>query len=342
MPDNNLKKNIGDSARYFKELVCEHQGRYVQFAFFAFMYHKALGMALDSDNKEDIIKYHYLLKTLATNSISTAAQTTFGHLQDYFASSPEHRSHHSIPPRICLKLLRKKSGANFIYTRLRYDRYRNDEKEFERDPYEPEYPLNQHSIFYHIQQYDGFVVKNDIPKAIETESYKNGRIESTAAKRYYQMRLKGEVDGDVLVDDAWLNCWNTPPGDLRSRNPRWCYKSTMVVPVTLEGHIKKETISRDFIESFREKLSLKRGGKGGLLFGFVCIDHVATGYFRENSDDSDVSMAYVVADLISLYVITKMLLIDRSDIFERADKKVRAWNQTSRVKRQTRSRSRKT
>lgn len=311
---------------FLRDIVCENQGKYIQFAFSAGEAHKALSKALQDDNVPEIEASLGLLTALANTSILLEARATFAHMQRYFSSTSASRKtpNHTIPPRICLKLLKKvkrgRRNATLVFTRARHDAYPENDKRFEQESDAREYLLNAHSIFYHIYQYGSYYVENDIPEAFDTKGYENARIEKDEAKAYYRHR-EGR-GSDEYPDEAWLKCWKTPSFEKRKQNPRCCYKSTLVVPVTLKGHVEKGRLDPLFLEAFRKKVNAPKEDFERLIFGFVCMDHVDIDYFLKKETEPDVHMGYVAADLISLYLTAKMLLVDYSETVLRAKKRI--------------------
>lgn len=190
-------------------------------------------------------------------------------------------------PRLSLKMiLHADTKTEDIFVE---DIFRGNSK-FEQHYWTKEFSVKENTAFSFLiadASQDKYLC-NDIPKEIAKHQYKNSRINIEKAKRYSQgMKYDWKPIRAVFgkqPDEKWLKVWNKAGTSVLDK--RSFYKSTLVVPIGFNGNQK---LSRTV------KLDLG-AGQGSLPKGFLCLDHVYTNYFR----DSDVKLAYIVADMFSI------------------------------------------
>jgi hypothetical protein len=85
------------------------------------------------------------------------------------------------------------------------------------------------------------------------------------------------------------------------------YRSSLVVPISLKMN---EELSEDFKNSWKNRFahelnsSNTHGLEGRMVFGFLCLDHIDTNFFKDPAlDSTDINMAYYFADILSLGAI---------------------------------------
>ena len=72
-------------------------------------------------------------------------------------------------------------------------------------------------------------------------------------------------------------------------------------------------------DEFRKAVRI--GNIGRTIFGYLCIDHADAGYFNENVDSR---IGYAIADLLSMYLFSRMIYIEVSKTYERAQEIVKS------------------
>ncbi len=88
--------------------------------------------------------------------------------------------------------------------------------------------------------------------------------------------------------------------------PETCYKSTLIIPITFYNNtLQEEFLSRFGMNNFERT-----------IFGYLCFDHIETEYFN---DAMDVDFGYIVADILSLYLVTTLIYTKRSTTYEHAN-----------------------
>ncbi|MEL7071297.1 MAG: hypothetical protein AAGN15_21985 [Cyanobacteria bacterium J06581_3] len=150
---------------------------------------------------------------------------------------------------------------------------------------------------------------NDIPKQLSLGHYKNNRVDMDL----FREMLKQYPEGH-MPDEDWKKCWKKVHLIVENREEvlppleppiEMCYRSTLVVPMSL---VTKE-LSEDFIDQFEISADA-----GTAVFGFLCFDHPEAGFFEAE----DIDFGYVLADLLSLYIIQQLMYTDYSSVYRTA------------------------
>jgi hypothetical protein len=285
-----------------RDLICAHQGDFIQYLYTAGELHKKLGDALTAaaPDPDQAALFARSLSDYMDRELYRIAHLGFAHVQKYF------QGRSTAPPRICIKATRQRGQDQIVFPLVRA----------ERVCYRSEYPVAAHTPFQLVQRHGRFVRIPDIAQAVYDGTYENARIDTAKAQAYYaRSRLDGSRPKPPTPDPAWMDCWLAEPGDRECPlEPSSCYRSVLVVPITLWNN----ELNDDFRQELDRKLKATHDiahGIGRYIFGYVCLDHVETDYFRS---ESDVDAGYMFADLISQYMILGMLYMDLSARFQAA------------------------
>ena len=111
--------------------------------------------------------------------------------------------------------------------------------------------------------------------------------------------------GNTQLDENWVKCWRGNKDELKTtatEDHQNCYKSTLIIPLTLWGN--------KLGPRFKNKIRMKDIGR--TIFGYLCLDHISTDYFNSVLD---VDSGYVYADILSLYLLIRIVYIDQSETF---------------------------
>lgn len=126
-------------------------------------------------------------------------------------------------------------------------------------------------------------------------NYKNSRINCTDVQAYYRppgrYRNLRYRHSSNLKDDEWRRNWNPLPsltGHPERPPIELCYKSTLVIPISV--------VTRELPKDFSKNFNIS-GDR--IAFGFLCLDHENVDFFK----DRDIDTGYIFADLISLYLV---------------------------------------
>ena len=168
--------------------------------------------------------------------------------------------------------------------------YKNNIVELFRDSavgYYSSYSIESNTGFKFVRDEGKYYLNNNIPK-----SYFGGE--------YINPRLNSDISA-YSKQNEWALFWNSNNDvDISS-----FYKSTLIVPMTLSNN--------QLSDLYRHLTGIDNEER--TIYGFLCIDHVASDYFNE---DSDIDIGYIVADLLSLYLINRLNYTKSSVTFGRA------------------------
>ena len=267
-----------------KSLVCKLQGAFAEYTVLAACYHKTMrelwevshrpSKALE-EARDRLYSYLYL-------EFLKACRVCAGQVEDYY------RGRAMTLPRFCVKL---------PYEGMLVDAYRDGS--FEKHSVQPA----ANSAFNYVQETGRHYLSNDVLHEVFTpRGYSNPRLHVEGVRANYHALFHGqnlkqrrthEYYKKEETDPQWESFWKTPSGTIRP-GPRSCYKSTLVVPMTL--------INADLSPEFLNLLLDPNVSKFEKLnFGFVCFDHPHAGFFNEN----DTAFAYIMADFLSLFLVTQ-------------------------------------
>jgi hypothetical protein len=256
------------------EYICAHQKDLAEYTFLTNEKHKAVKSAIaDGDRK----LASDLFGDLQDYSYKQFRKIFDSHV-DYLWKLFEDRSVNKI--RVCIKVIvREKTIATL---------YRKPESERGDMPF----ILSENTAFYEILN-DGIksYLCNDIPAAVEKDEYINNRIDRTKVLEYLEKKFLSTEE----EERGWRECWIGKEIEATE-----CYKSTLVVPMSL----RTENLSTDFKEHLKIVPEATRA-----IFGFLCLDNIQRNFFEE---ENDINIAYIFADMLSLYLIHQLNLTEYS------------------------------
>jgi hypothetical protein len=286
-----------------RNYICDTQTALLQYIFLANNKHKAVKEFLE-ELESGAIKgsYEQACKDLAylLTDLDEHLLIKFGEVFDstYEYSLKYFEGRSLLPPRMTLKVV------------LALDKLVTLFKIPETYVYETDVGLAENTAFDRIADGERQYFCNDIPKSIRNGSYFNTRIDLDKAKEFAMKDVDLHIEDDDTYDKAWSEAWKRirlvgsdktikPP-------PETCYKSTVVLPVSLET----EKLASEFINKFRISNESERA-----LFGFLCLDHPTTDFFNEGTDTDFIS---ILADILSCYLISQMTYTQFSSIYYKA------------------------
>lgn len=302
---------LHDASAFMREVICYNQGEYIQYNFLAGELHKTLKDTL-RESPTDVQKLRTLcgkLEEFLHETIYRVSLANFQFLKAYF------RGRHAKEPRFCIKGNYKKGDKDHIVQLVR-------EKKVN---YRSEYPLEENSGFLFVKNRGRYFLCNDIPKSIVDDGYRNARIDTTLALAYYEHKNAGLATSsnnhEYQCDESWVKCWKAPqdhedpPSPI---DPSSCYKSTVIIPMTLWNN----KLAPPFLTRLRTEPKEKRSR---VIFGYLCFDHVEANYFNDYLSDAsdaedgiDIDVGYIFADLLCLYMITRAMYTELSATFCKA------------------------
>lgn len=279
--------------KYLKELVCELQGNYAQYTVVAHNHHKALREEWSTAPSPELAAINTSRARLYLYLINQARQACL--TIDKFAREHHFGGRSKFEPRFCVKVPCEPDCTTLD------DLYRSSSAKMHR------VTASDNTAFNFIRDVGRSFISNDILAQIfSAKGYRNPRLDSDAVKSNYQKLAAGRKRFHSyyrkdLPDHQWQGQWKDPTGTPAADHLS-CYKSTLVVPMTLIN----ANLSDDFKEFMFEDDAATRYAK--LTFGFLCWDHINTDFFQ----DHDEHFAYIAADILSLFMVTAFGLTSRS------------------------------
>lgn len=295
------QETLNDLSRLLREAFCFNQGMMIQYLYMVAEKHKSLKEALNAGAREESVVRGFLIE-MEDYIVSERKRIILQNLS-YMRRALEREKGRLAPFRICVKEPYEDNGEQKIITMLR-----------EKDAlYEFGQSIDANKASLHVKAFGEFYICNDIPaKSKESplvDGYFNPRLNPSAVQMYSPSALNFlfEKGKKVHVDQDWINCWNRVEldGGRRVAPPKdSCYKSTLVIPLTLlNNKLERDfwglLISRGKESGFfsREEFSVDEAERQ--IYGYLCIDSIATEFFN---DTYDVNVGYFFADMVSIFV----------------------------------------
>jgi hypothetical protein len=296
-----------------KEVICYNQSKIADFHFIAGRKHKALKQKLESvkncgsqqipDSLLEELKILYEdLEQYVDNDFRAICAKNFVFFEQFFerrvASTKK-------KPRFCIKGVQNGEVINLART------------EVSRSIEDDRYPVRANTAFEEISDNGKYYFCSNIPYSLQRASYVNARINLREFPEYHVSYFR-ELLYRKKPDKNWQRCWNQIQAPIGWQKPpiETCYKSTLVIPLALNQ--RNGWVSDEFCRRF-EIRDLK-------CFGFLCMDHQNVNFFNEKED---VSLGYIFADLISLYLLQRLNCTDYSSIFKESEKYCRGSTQAN-------------
>jgi hypothetical protein len=300
-PQNNSTKENIDLVNLIGDVVCDNQSMLSQYCCLLSLRHKALKDKFrESPHDRDSLKKLYneleiyaykTLKSIVRKNLSCALKV----FQDRI---------HTKTPRICLKLV---TGDTIISA------FRDRESSLD----EKYYNKSDNTAFQKICMGESHYLCNNIPEDAKKGLYINARI---VDKNKLDTYREQNIFNDILsrlpgskVHTNWKDCWEKidtelDRSDLREPPSETCYKSTLVVPLSL----KRSDLDQRFVDQFDNAKNDKETER--LIFGFLCFDYQEVNFFNETSD---IKMGYIFADILSLYLMVRKMYTECSTTYNR-------------------------
>jgi hypothetical protein len=297
MNDHNI-----DILNLISTYVCETQSSLSQHIFMVNEKHKKLRECvcqIQSDNREILYKDKERLKMLLAD-IDGYFMTSFGEFfeKTYKYALVYFNERSPMSPRITLKLVVEDQLGTLIKLPESFLSDKNTR-------------IDENTGFHKIAKGEKHFLCNNIPDAIRRSNYINARIDQNKASAFSERdSIERELSYKDKFDNDWVKCWNSvkrlgSESSIESP-PSTCYKSTMVIPISLA--MKK--LEKEFIQKFEISESSEKA-----LFGFLCFDHINVNYFNE---DQDINFTQIVADILSLPLINQLMFTQFSHFYKMA------------------------
>lgn len=267
-----------------RDVVCKNQGMLSEYWYQSAELHKELRIAFTPPRKN-----RSEIKELASNLVKELNANLFKATKANFNLLHEvFEGRDKIQPRICIKGYFKTEKEGQIITVFR-DRVASDHHKT---------PEGSNTGFDYVVENGTYYLCNDLPKAAFQGRYINPRLN---VKKIENKTNRWAGLGRQNWDLYWLD---------QTKDSH--YKSTLIIPMTFwNNHFES-----NFIRALDVFPNSKR-----TIFGFLCLDHVRSNFFNE---ELDVSVGYMYADFISMYLFARAVFIEISKTFEKVEKYLNA------------------
>jgi hypothetical protein len=298
-----------DNLNYLREIIYYNQAKLTNYNFLGSQKHKLLKesyyslLKVENPNSIDFLNKlralqdnHLELSAYLHNEFREICDKNFDYLKKFYSR----KTFKSKFPRICVKVVRERKIITF----------HRDKSNSIFD--EPEFPVHSNTAFAEIDENGKHFICNNIPLSIKKGRYRNPRIyDSEVLNKYKMPSLIANLKLRCLNsdDESWTDRWQrrvSSNGERELSDCKQCYKSTLVIPITLEN--KNGILSNELSKHFKIE-----PGNSNVIFGFLCFDHCNINFFN---DSEDVDIGYIFAQILSLYLMQLLNITEYSSIFK--------------------------
>lgn len=274
-----------------RNLVCDHQGAIIEHFYWGAELHKMLKVAYEEKNQEEIESILNKIDKDLPDIFRNVWRRTISKMSHYFCLS--HKS--ATLPRMCIKAAKTINNEKYIVDVFREDWGTSGVKA----------KVFENTGFHTVQKNGRFYMCNDIPHKALVGGYINPRLNRERVKQYKEPNFFKTHILKKEIDESWIKCWDGYSSE--GKDDASCYKSTLIVPMTLAN-------ANSSYSGFLQKTVIGLSEGDRLIYGFLCFDHIEKGYFSDN----DINVGYIVADLLSFYMINELNFTDSSEIYKKA------------------------
>lgn len=295
----------------FKDYFCFTQSWLAQYSFMAGELHKEIKdcMRDEPDGPDKKKKLEKLCQKI-NNDLDSYQELIFKESCKYIQRHFHSRS--KIKPRICLKAVEDSKSEVVAIFREKYEYFIN-------------YKAKDNKGFEDVHSTGQYFICNNIPQEVADKKYWNPRIDRDRVMQVYFKNY--DKNNPKQNEKNWQHCWNKnePYGSngqdkkasLSSKES--CYKSTMIIPLTL---LNNEGLRDSFREHFNIPTALSDEDiTARAIYGFLCFDHQEINFFNEKVDKR---VGYVFADMLSIFMIHQLIFTKYSKTFNRAKDYIKA------------------
>jgi hypothetical protein len=242
-----------------------------------------------------------------SSQTSSVAKAGFGYLSQHFNRGPRYGRQQ---PRLSVKVVQLVEKADPLVLDLARDHTRIGS--------EKSVPISANTGFETVQTTGRSLLINNIPEEIFEGRYKNPRLRTdTVSALCSSKSFRHASDLSVM---QWRSLWK---GAEDESGAAAAYKSTLIVPITMrnnpfDGELKRFLRDKDILTGNGSK-EFDRA-----ILGFLCFDHTETDYFTPADED----IGYVVADLLSLFLMIRYSYTELSETFKDSVEAVNACNRS--------------
>ncbi len=267
-----------------RKFICFNQKELIQYEYEVSEDHKNLRTYLDNSqnsiSKEELHNFINTLVGTAYDDLIGILDENVGYINNIFGTIHKNAKN----PKITIKTIEDSIVLDF---------FRSD---VVADLRESKIEENSGFSKIMIENKDAFI-SNNLETEFLSKDYINPRLDKEKRKK---LKL-GEV--------SWEGCWEklSDSDSLKSS-----YKSTLIIPMAIRI---KETDQERFIKHFSNDVDHHRDSR--TIWGFLCFDYPEKNIFS-NLEDEFKDAGYIIADVISLYLMFFYNHISGSNTFKKA------------------------
>ncbi|MBA3015243.1 MAG: hypothetical protein FP815_09865 [Desulfobulbaceae bacterium] len=275
--------------------MCYNQGAFLQYSFLAAERHKLIKDEFRNKNIDtEKINWHMQdLMNFLNKGLFEHTFQNFRYLRLFYLG----RS--SQEPRFCIKGNFRTQNRDTVVSVFRNKKV----------PYYSDCEIEKNTGFFSILKTGKYYLNNSLPDSVLAGSYSNPRLKNECSIFLKQQKKKSFYNllpvSRKEKDNLWATCWKD--FESGSGESSSFYKSTLIIPMTLWNS--------DLSEDFKKRINIKNVDR--VIFGFLCLDHVDENYFDE---ETDVPVGYYFADIISMFLLTRLIYTEISDTFRNVEK----------------------
>ena len=269
-----------------REFICFNQKELIQYEYVVSQKHKSLRQYLENE-KINTNKLDEIIQDLINTSyldLLKILDTNIQLINQLFTSIGISKS-----PRITIKTLEDGSVLDFFRSHANATLSTSE--------------IDNNTGFSEIMNSSKVMsfLRNNLEEDFINGKYKNQRLNEKLRKKL------------IAKEVTWEECW-TPIDD--EMNGILCYRSTLIIPMAIRVN---ETDNKIFIDKFSKIISHAENTR--TVWGFLCFDYDEKNIFL-NKEDELKNIGYIIADILSLYLMFFYDHVSGSETFNNALKKL--------------------
>jgi hypothetical protein len=263
-----------------REFVCFNQKQLIQYEYLVSERHKELRKYLESNSNEDEISE--LLQNLIDIAYGNLLNILYENVENIYSMLKSIGL--EIEPNITIKTL--ENGAVLDFFRSHASANLSTTK------------IESNTGFSEIMNDSKrmYFIRHDLETDFLNEDYDNPRLNANLREKF----RRGEI--------SWEECWTAVEGSEESFH----YRSTLIIPMSIRVNENDDEV---FIKKFSRNVS--HSDKVRTVWGFLCFDSTEKNVFKDMEDELR-DIGYIVADILSLYLMFFYNHISGSETFNEA------------------------
>ena len=231
----------------------------------------ALGRAIRDGNSATTTELINRLKGLVTAKFTSRIESFLLDFKSLFLEFS------GSSPRACVKIAHSGSQDEGVVTLVCRDTPRG---------YSTSYRISEHTGFAQVNFTMEAYLENNIPNKVVDNLYNNPRIDPSRIPAFREefnshhgtlskLLLFSGMKTDQRYEKAWKTIWRQIDngGNLVDLRDVDCYKSTLILPITMADSQTNVEFEESFFDENIEK---------DIVFGYLCFDHNTIGYFDKS------------------------------------------------------------